>query len=148
MPVTVISKFYKIDLYAIRIWNFRLRNLINSKSASFYAFCEKLSSLPSDQNSDMPFLRNEFFENVRGPFYDEVVFKDNSYLWSTEKLKIKIKELKLAFTTFCKLNRIHESIPTSWKLIIFLQKMLLIRFVTNKPSKFMTIHFHISVNGY
>ena len=30
--------------------------------------------------SDILFLRNEFFENFRGPFYDDIIYKDNSYL--------------------------------------------------------------------
>ena len=34
------------------------------------------------------------FENSRGAFYDDVIFKDDSYLWSNEELKIKAKELE------------------------------------------------------
>ena len=39
---------------------------------------ETISAL--DQNSNMPFLRNEFFENFRGPFYDYVIFTDENNL--------------------------------------------------------------------
>ena len=45
-------------------------------------------------------LEKWFFENFWGPFYDEVIFKDVSYLWSTERLKIKVKDLNLTLLTF------------------------------------------------
>ena len=35
-----------------------------------------------DQNSNMPFLRNEFSNIFEVLFYDYVIFKDENYLWS------------------------------------------------------------------
>ena len=35
----------------------------------------------SDQNSKLPFLRNEFFKNFQGSFYDDVINRDESNLW-------------------------------------------------------------------
>ena len=29
--------------------------------------------------------------NFRGPFYDDVIYRDDSYLWSSEEIKIKAK---------------------------------------------------------
>ena len=34
------------------------------------------------------------FLKFLGPFYDDVIYRDDSYLWSGEKLKIKAKDLK------------------------------------------------------
>ena len=56
-----------------------------------------------DQNSNMPFLRNEFLkisENFRGPFYDYVIFKDENNLRSNLELKIKARDLYLTLLTF------------------------------------------------
>ena len=33
--------------------------------------------------------------NFRGPFYNDVIYRDDSYLWSNEELKIKAKDSKL-----------------------------------------------------
>ena len=44
----------------------------------------------SDQNSKMPFLRNEFL-NFFLDFYNDVFLEDESYLWSNEELKLKLK---------------------------------------------------------
>ena len=36
----------------------------------------------------MPFLRNdEIFKNFRGPFYDDIISREDLYLWSNEVLK-------------------------------------------------------------
>ena len=43
------------------------------------------------------------FENFRGPFYDDVIYRDDPFLWSKEELKIKAKEI-----FGCK------SLPTAW----------------------------------
>ena len=53
----------------------------------------------SDWNFNKPFLRNEFFEFFRS-FYDDVIYRDDSYLWSGEKLKIKAKERIVAMVKF------------------------------------------------
>ena len=47
----------------------------------------------------MPFLRNEFSKS-RGPFFNHVILKNDSYLWSNEKFKIKAEDLNLMFVTF------------------------------------------------
>ena len=42
----------------------------------------------SDPNSNMPFLRNEFSKIFEAFFYDDLIYKDDSYQWSNEELKI------------------------------------------------------------
>ena len=37
----------------------------------------------------MPFLRNEFSKLFWGPFYDDVIYRDELYLWSYEENKLK-----------------------------------------------------------
>ena len=39
------------------------------------------------------------FKEFRGPFYDDVIYKDYFYL-SEEKIKIKAQNLRLALVTF------------------------------------------------
>ena len=75
----------------------------------------------------MLFLRNDFFENFRGHFYDDVIYRENSYLWSNEEDKIKLKtgaevgDILLLFgwimfsRKLLKLKGIHESPPTAWE---------------------------------
>ena len=43
----------------------------------------------------MPFLRNEF-SKIFEEFYDEVIYRDESYLWSNEKIKIETEDLNIA----------------------------------------------------
>ena len=45
-------------------------------------------------------LEKWIFENFRGPFYDDVIYRDYSYLWSNEEIKIKAKDLRLTLVTF------------------------------------------------
>ena len=52
--------------------------------------------------------------NFWGPFYDDVIYKDDSYLSSNEEFKIKAKDLNFTLATFlqwvgCKI--------LSWKLL-------------------------------
>ena len=54
-------------------------------------------------NFNMPFLTNDFwkiFENFRGLFYDNVIFKDENNLWSNLELKTKVKDLNLTLVRF------------------------------------------------
>ena len=65
-----------------------------------------------------------------GSYLNDVSNKNDSYLWSKKKLKIKEKDLNLTFVTFwnllavksisrklLKLKEIHESRPTARELI-------------------------------
>ena len=52
----------------------------------------------SDQNSKIPFLRNEFLE-IFEDLFDDVIYRDNSYSRSNEELKIKL-DLRLTFVEF------------------------------------------------
>ena len=40
------------------------------------------------------------FENFRAPFYDDVIYKNDSFLWSNKELKIKAEDLSFRFRTF------------------------------------------------
>ena len=42
----------------------------------------------SNQSSYMPFLRNEFSKIFENFFYDDVIYKDDYYLWPNDKFKI------------------------------------------------------------
>ena len=46
----------------------------------------KISALGQDSN--MPFLRNEFSKIFEELFYDGVIYNNDSYLWSNIELKI------------------------------------------------------------
>ena len=45
-------------------------------------------------------LEKWIFKIFWGPFYDDVINKDDSYVWSNEELKIKLKDLNLILVTF------------------------------------------------
>ena len=55
-------------------------------------FCKIKTIGASDQNS-YAVLEKWIFENFRGPSYDDVIYKNDNYLWSNEELKIKVKDL-------------------------------------------------------
>ena len=54
----------------------------------------------SDQNSIMPFLRNESTNIFEDLFHDDVINKADSYLWSKEEFKIKVEDQNLMLVTF------------------------------------------------
>ena len=73
---------------------------------------EKISA--SDLNSNMPFLRNEFSKISDDLFEDDEIYRDDSYLWSSEE-KIRLETCDWSEWAF-KLKEIHESFPTAWGL--------------------------------
>ena len=65
----------------------------------------------------MPFLRNEFSKNFEDFFYDGVIYRNDSYKRSTEKIKLKVKDMRLTSLTprQNKLKGSNKSIPTAWE---------------------------------
>ena len=51
-------------------------------------------------------LEKWIYENFRGPFYDDVINRNHSYLWSNEELRIKTEYHN------------HKSVPTAWEFKI------------------------------
>ena len=45
----------------------------------------------------------------RGSFYDDVIYRDDSYLWSNEWIKIKDKDVRLTLVTFWNLLAVKWS---------------------------------------
>ena len=41
--------------------------------------------MTSNQNSDMPYLRNEFSKIFYGPFYDDDIYKNDSTIYDQTK---------------------------------------------------------------
>ena len=75
----------------------------------------------------MPFLRNEFSKIFEDVFTMNVIYADDSNLWSNKGVKIKVKSLRLFFVTFWSLlvtffwkslkwKDIHEAFPPTWGL--------------------------------
>ena len=61
------------------------------------------------------------FANIRAILYDDVIYKNDSYLRSNEARKIKSEDLRLTwavnfFRKLLKLKEFHEAIPTALEL--------------------------------
>ena len=54
----------------------------------------------SDQNSNMPLLRNVFTQYFAHLFYDDAIFMNDLSFWSSECLKIKAEGLRLTIGSF------------------------------------------------
>ena len=50
--------------------------------------------------------------NFRELFYDEIYYKEKTYLLSNEELKIKPDALNLTLMTFCKLSAVKYSLES------------------------------------
>ena len=59
-----------------------------------------LSGLNRNSKLNMPFLRNEFSKTFEDLFYDDVICKDFSDVWSNEKFKIRAKNFYLMLVKF------------------------------------------------
>ena len=64
----------------------------------------------------MPFLRNEFSKTFWGPFYDDLLYKDDSYLRFHVGDILRLVLCKMSSRKLQKLNGTPEFHPTPWGL--------------------------------
>ena len=98
------DNFVKIRNYDFRINHTLIMNLI-----VIWKVPLKESLNASNQNSNMPFLRNDFSKTLEDLFYKEVTNRDDSYWSSNWELKIKIRTWK--FQSGIEINdilKLHE----------------------------------------
>ena len=96
--------FCQIRNYDFHIKHISIMKLIVIWTESWNNDNERFTS-----KSKYAVLEKWIFENFRGSFYDDVIPRDNSYLWSNEVI-IKAKDFSLM------LEKIHLSSPTAWEL--------------------------------